>query len=799
MARGFPEVLRIPPIPCAHILRQRMYVEVMKAITIAFRWWSARPTEMVPEQWVFQVLQNGWDSWPITQRLGDALLRMHARCLACRREAISTAESQGVLGQDEAMLPGSDSAGDEGTDAEGQAKGAAGRNPPKKSKTTTSSKARRAPRPMFAGARCQLPDPIPIPNHPFLAIHPSHKVAGKDFDDYYDGPTVDDDPPVPVAIINFPLNPHGQRLHSSVWTMFRDHGPRLEPSFYQMFNREKPILPVEHFLPVPRDHPTPSFPSVDPARVLGVQELLDCMKQHLALQAGDPKSMNIDYLLRGRFPLEGGGEQPGDDSDLFGIDPSRDELDNVQVQITLDIDSVIWIHRSLKYNLGVKLWLTSTFGHTAPISKHNHTYINILPPRCSNGDQEFISMPAGVHSIPHMRCIQAGTGSASINTSVAFPRMRHKGEYSNRTISTIPSIVQDLFLGSVLLPALKRTVKKTAAAYTEYSLADLTWKAGNMKSIPLLPEQLPAFQEAMDDIISRDPDLDIFGSYFFITDARGIKGWTVDGGGIAEAGGSAIEALALQFPAMDWLYMSDRRNGELLLDLGIGFHPITNEDDEDGVVGIWKVDMLRQSYARAGYKAPDIHPTSTFRDFGNMQAEMLPKRRQATHLVFRQEYNLAYEVVRTASNHVNVCTEPVAYRGNRAYTDAVSNMLRAFENASGKSFGVRTEVRMGIQALAEIYPKVLQLVSGRRVQYLHWCLSYLNYLGKGVLRLQPHVVAPIKDVVLLPATARSGHHGCPSHHIENTPAQPRGHDRRTTAPSSPCSCQPTTATNIPPF
>lgn len=182
------------------------------------------------------------------------------------------------------------------------------------------------------------------------------------------------------------------------------------------------------------------------------------------------------------------------------------------------------------------------------------------------------------------------------------------------------------------------------------------------------------------------------------------------GCGIQEAQRSPLEALRLQWGELDWDYMVDRTHGELLLDLGIAFHPKATEDRE-GIVGLWRLDQLLWSYARAGYSAPTVHHSCTLKDYGNIQAEMNPARRRETHIAFRQSYNLAFEVVRSSKQQLRITTEAKAWHGGKPFRDDVEGLISALQNASGKPFGVREEIRLGGSALYEVLDKVPQLVS----------------------------------------------------------------------------------------
>lgn len=54
-----------------------------------------------------------------------------------------------------------------------------------------------------------------------------------------------------------------------------------------------------------------------------------------------------------------------------------------------------------------------------------------------------------------------------------------------------------------------------------------------------------------------------------------------------EKGGDPYAELCHKFPDCDWEYMEKRENGQLLLDLGMDFHPVP--EDNTPLVFLWKL------------------------------------------------------------------------------------------------------------------------------------------------------------------------------------------------------------------
>ncbi|KAG8898861.1 hypothetical protein FRB99_007093, partial [Tulasnella sp. 403] len=692
-----------------------------------------------------EFLQKKWDEWPVIANLGDVLSRTHSRCTNCPKSMLHPNPELAVE-----LAVDMDSVFQETLEELRRSSG------PGRSGDKEVEKQQRA---SHLGRRNRSehsiyphPDPINLTIAKFQPIQTAHCIDGYPFDHYKNAPTLEANilHSLPTTIT---LNSYGQQLHSNVWAMFRDYGYRLEPSFYQMFNHNRAVMVKEHILPIPPLH-LPLQPVLEEVlhpiqgarvtrpKVVGLQDMLNIYADSIRANPSKRRLSKIDVFLCGRHP-SADNHRPTDDSDLLHVDLDKDELSQVKVHISIDIDSVIWVTHHLQFQNTVKLLIGVSYGKAAPISTNNHVYVNILYPRSEGEDYSHESLRVGLHTLPHIPLLQAGSGTGSFNTYIFFPRMRHKSEFGCRTVSIIPSIVQELFINKVILPALKAVKEAAAQAYVDTTWKDIAWRSGNskaatLKSFPLLIDEVEPFQEEMRAIIRKDNDLDMFGSFFWVTDARGIKLWTMDGGGQSDAEGCPLEALKRTASDMDWEYMMDRTKGELLLDIGISFHP---EESQAGVVGLWKLGPLHWSYRTAGYVSPTTHRSCTLFQLGNMQAEM-------------QSYNLAFEVVRCAKGQLKVCDEPIAYRGGKAYQDAVGELLGALQRASGKSFGVREEIRIGGSALVPVLQDLHQLakdyISARPVLWIPSKLWFSFIQGR---------IEAIRDAQVELSNSRPSNHG----------------------------------------
>jgi hypothetical protein len=232
-------------------------------------------------------------------------------------------------------------------------------------------------------------------------------------------------------------------------------------------------------------------------------------------------------------------------------------------------------------------------------------------------------------------------------------------------------------------------------AYVNYTLDEWTWKAANnkcfdnTKTTPIDSNLLDDLQEAMRRIIkSNAQELDMFGSFFFVMDSRGIKKSTIV---LAGKGSNPHTSLLKNFPSFDWEYMMQQRNGQLFMDLGMAFHP--DPDDEEPRIGLWRLDKLGASYAAAGMNVGTTHHFNTLANYGAMQSEMPIKRAAAVQLSFCQSYNLNFEIIRRPGGSISLCEDGDAYAVNPTFMKCLDDLDKMYMGAQGKSYGVREELR----------------------------------------------------------------------------------------------------------
>jgi hypothetical protein len=162
---------------------------------------------------------------------------------------------------------------------------------------------------------------------------------------------------------------------------------------------------------------------------------------------------------------------------------------------------------------------------------------------------------------------------------------------------------------------------------------------------------------------------------------------------------NVLDNLHEEFSGLDWEYMGKHHLGELFCDVGVTYHP----NDDQPLVGLWRLDSLEASFGACGYLRGDIHHLNTLSLYGGLQAEMSKSRCSRTHIVFRSSYNLAYEVTRQTNNARDLFKEKEVYKLDDNFLWDSEGILKIYKDtAPKKSYGVRDEFRVGYAALQAI-------------------------------------------------------------------------------------------------
>jgi hypothetical protein len=402
------------------------------------------------------------------------------------------------------------------------------------------------------------------------------------------------------------------------------------------------------------------------------------------------------------------------DNKFIQLDLEEDnvELQDRDVEVSIDIDSLIWVTPKLRFAGPVYIHFLPLVGDKPPFAINNHIYIQVLLPP-SKEDRLYDQISQRTHTyplsaLPHTHFGHIGDGSGQFNVYVFFPRMIRKNCETGRMSTLIPREVQDLWFSEVVIPAFLSAMGACTgtAEYLPTSVEQLRLRQGDRskKSIPLTANFFPQFQSSLSTLVSERPDLlGRFGSFFFVVDSRGMKMLSKQ---ISEAK-DKYQALCLMIPQLDWDFMRDRSNGELFLDLGISYHP---SEEENNLVGLWRLERIAESYEIMGMKKGTTHHTSLLARYGGRQAEMKTSRSQSVHLCFRSSYNLCFEVVRQPGQTNYLCSDIDAIKVNEKFLTGCKSWRKLFQNAETRSYGVREEVRGSGLAIIELLDVALQKV-----------------------------------------------------------------------------------------
>lgn len=598
--------------------------------------------------------------------------------------------------------------------------------------------------------RFHLPPPLPLADANKTSSSSSEasddEVDYGVFDDYDTAPIWTGNPPPLRDVWTFDSS--GIQTLPTFASTWKDRGYRLLPDFAKVSQKESPTDFTTRLLPTINDAPqTNDSPQTSPIDANG--ELSDHSSSFLnspidnAIELPDNSSSSPADVMslgaKGMLDEAGGIPKTKDSYNVFirgktrtdeflALDLEQDHiaLSRHQISISIDIDSIIFVATKMTLSCkgAINLHLLPQFSDKPPFSVNPSVYITLLgPPE----DQADLDNPHfrrkaqyPLSSIPHIPFGYFGEASQQFNLYIFFPRMIHKNTNNNRAITIMPHELQDLWISEVIFKSLVTALSHYPgiSEYLPDNTQQLRWKTGDRArrpTIALSPQSLASLLVAIRQKISQNDDLlSCFGSYFFVLDARGIKLLSKQYG----SGETAFEALQRMVPTLDWHYMLDRANGELYLDLGISFHPINTLDP---MVGLWRLEILRSSYALMGKstKNHSEYHNNTMEGYGGMKAETSDTVKHHTHIVKRISYNLFFESIRQPGQQAYITSLDNAIRCNQKYLDGCANWIKALEAGTKRSYGVRDELRASGFVVAEL----LQVVMERVRSITYFCFT----------------------------------------------------------------------------
>ena len=550
----------------------------------------------------------------------------------------------------------------------------------------------------------------------------SAQDSDDDFDDYDDAPIIQTREKISERTWSF--DGYGKLILETCWSTWVDQGFRLKRRFFSMFPNKPPSQHIEHLLP----NTTASSEmeeSYDDSKSSGTSSSFQAMDSTSSgsdtsipppgFQISIPDPPELQLGLQGMLDEAGPLENTTDSHNvficgrartgtLFGVDPTLDEtrIPSTDISKCGDLDSLIHVGYKLKFKAAMHLHLTPLMGSRAPFWKSNHVHVNVLCPPTDLGSRGHTTKSYTLNQIPHMHFGELGTGSILFNVYVFFPRMIQKHPSRNFMLNMIPLPVQELWLESGVIPAARAVFADGFPGTTEYvpwSLEQLRLKRGGNrgpKTIPMSPSCLDELQSILRSRMKNHPDLlQRFSSFFFVLDSRGIKLLSKQ----YPLNTQAQAVVQDMLPFLDLNHLMDRDQGELVLDLGISYHPPTHGAP---MVGLWKLPEVNKSYQVMGTRQGKVHHGCTLRGYGGKQAPMGKTRQMHTQLLSRSTYNLVFEVVRTGGQAQYLCSDVDAIRSGDRFTGACSAWKELFQQAMSKSFGVRDEVRGSAVAIFDL-------------------------------------------------------------------------------------------------
>ena len=712
-----------PPIPCAHYTRNVILTFISANALQLYRTWQ-RITRRAGDQWGNARVEDAEDilnqegsihisAAPISASLARAMAKCRL-CLKSQRDAAErqAEEQHGSSQSDHRVRSGGQS---DQSDSHSQVPEDAAPLPDhlKKVKMMKGARNRNALNPRCPPANSKT---IQLPPQRFIPL-----PSNRDFDEYYQGPTIEDNYDGPRYLYNFPTNPYAMHTEPGPWSTFKDYGYRLEPSFALMFNNEQPIMVREHLLPI-GERPAMVDQLAHLEKITGDYNLSRNGKEGQTIQVNDIVSMGMEEMLQ-----DTGGPNTvesmkafvcGRDStnDYIHFDPNRDEVevDEDDIVTTVDIDSMIWVTHEPVFRNAVNVFVLPRIAKKAPIWRHNHVYVEILMPRSdedkeSPGRDEWLSKSFPLTAIPHTHFATIGMGAGGIDVSVFFPRMIHRDSMTGWRVNNIPMVVQNTWLSEIVLPSIIAASTEGCIEYVDFTLEEWRWKASinerfqKNKATPVHGSNMQGLLYSMRAIVRDNDELDMFGSFFFVCDFRGAKGITI--------GVDPYESLRREYPGIDWEYALQRQNGQLFLDVGISFHAITADNMK--LVGLWRLDAVNASYQAAGMNKGVTHHSNTMAAVGGRQSEAELFRMRSVQLNFRSTYNLVFESIRKPGADSYFCNDDEAYDCSPAFLECCDRYMKIFQGAKGKSYGVREELRGSGPAMLTVLENAREKVQTR--------------------------------------------------------------------------------------
>ncbi|KAG9022129.1 hypothetical protein FRB95_000693 [Tulasnella sp. JGI-2019a] len=426
---------------------------------------------------------------------------------------------------------------------------------------------------------------------------------------------------------------------------YLDHGFHTEDSFWLAFALHTPVKTLDFFCPIPTSNEMPgdgasvatsdsdckscSSLSGEMGAAAAQPDTEDHKLNKYALQ-GSKITMGLHDMIHAAGPY---GTQKSQEIFIQGlhgqqhisVDLSRDAVKPDCVTITMDIDSMIWVTPQPRFMTTINLHVTDNIvTKLPPMARSNRVTMEILWPQ-SDADRkqlgprsEWFTQPVPISHLPHMQFSDCGL-QRRYRTHIIFPRLW------NELKTKLPHQLMKTFLNEVIIPCFCSCLGPGSDLYTHFTEDGFSQKAqlqtGAFSGITMLlaASKIPHLIQLMREIIQSHPHLSGFGSFFFVTDAHGIKLWTMSD---MQGGHNPLEQLQMVVPDLDWPYMGQREVGELVLDVAVSYQP----QGAIPLTGLWSLEKFKQSYSLGGCSLPEVHSILGLDGFGTMQARYPPNQ-----------------------------------------------------------------------------------------------------------------------------------------------------------------------------
>jgi hypothetical protein len=346
----------------------------------------------------------------------------------------------------------------------------------------------------------RFPRPIPPVVLPHRETLRGRLVAfDGSYDDYEDGPTLD---ALKSTMDDFDAGQNNLlyvagRITDYHWETFKDYGWRIMPSFFQTFDLHPPILVDQHAMPsVQLPHGDEEDSDWDDILSVGPRRMI---------QMANRTNNDIDVFVKGISST----------GDYLRVDMTKDAipLGEDQIMMSCDIDSLVWTTRNPQFKQAAEVFVTPVIRHCAPISKHNHIYINVLVPpseedRAMGQRSEWWEKRFRLSQLPHIALGKIGSGSGVTNILLFLPRMAHQSRRNGYWQNLVPSNIQNHLWDSVINPAINRVMSDLDQPYVGLNRDHIEFKRGRSQgdrstsSYPFKEEQFKALVKEMDRIVS---------------------------------------------------------------------------------------------------------------------------------------------------------------------------------------------------------------------------------------------------------------------------------------------------------